>query len=459
MKKTSILTIIALSLLFLTTSALAKKRGRKLPLGAYIKSAKIDILSGDLSRYSNAIAMLDSLALYYGPEAEALHLMGQMMVDFIDKTPDLKAKKAYVEKMVAYDDSLHQCCTNKKIKSKYKKHCKQYIVLADSVKVKYWRQFYNNGINQMKTIENLQKQIAEETDSAIIAGYKDDIRANKDSSDYNLQLAIIINKEDGRAYVGLATLYEKLNDFKTANEWLKKALGKTKDYTNILLSIAYNTIRMDNYCDAIPYLREYVDSNTTDTLTMANLVICYNNCKYYDSALAINQRILSINPQSTNALTSIGRFYNQLARIASDSSGYYQKQNDEKQSKLWRNKRDIAFDSSLAYFKKVVDLNPNDTMALEQYGTISALKGKFKDAAFAFNKLTALKPDEIDFWKFLGDSYLQLQEFDSTIKAYEKAVELDPNDLETWEHLKDLYAERRYKKKEAEAIKKIKSLK
>ncbi|NOY88296.1 MAG: hypothetical protein GXO93_02755, partial [FCB group bacterium] len=347
MKKASKLTIIALSLLFLTTSAFAGRKARKLPLGAYIKSAKIEILSGDLSRYPNAIAMLDSLFLYYGPEAEALHLMGQMMVDYIDKTSDLKAKKIYVEKLVAYDDSLHQCCANKKIKRKYKKNCKQYIALADSVEVKYWRQFYNDGINQIKTIENLQKNIAEETDSSIIAGYKNDIKANKDSSDFNLQLAITINKEDGRAYVGLATLYEKFNDFKTANEWLKKALGKTKDYTNLLLSIAYNTIRMDNYCDAIPYLREYVDSNATDTLTMANLAICYNNCKFYDSALAINQRILSVNPKSTNALTSIGRFYNQLARFASDSAGYYQKQNDEKQSKLWRDKRNIAFDSSL----------------------------------------------------------------------------------------------------------------
>ena len=90
--------------------------------------------------------MLDSLFLYYGPHSQALGLMGQIMVDFVESKTTADAKSPYVTKMIAYFDTLRITCENKDIKKKYRKKCDQLVEEADSTIVKYWREFYNRGI-------------------------------------------------------------------------------------------------------------------------------------------------------------------------------------------------------------------------------------------------------------------------------------------------------------------------
>ena len=79
MKITAKLTIIAVTVLCLAATSFAGKKNRKLTVGAYISSAKIEIVSGEMERYETAIVYLDSLFKNYGPHAEGLHLMSQIM--------------------------------------------------------------------------------------------------------------------------------------------------------------------------------------------------------------------------------------------------------------------------------------------------------------------------------------------------------------------------------------------
>ena len=105
-------------LVLIVTLRIAASSGvaqRKLPAKAYLTSAKIDVIEG---RPQEAIALLDSLFMNYGPVSEGLGLMGQIMVDFVSATPTAHAKAPYVEKMVAYFDSLRMCCGNEKIDKK-----------------------------------------------------------------------------------------------------------------------------------------------------------------------------------------------------------------------------------------------------------------------------------------------------------------------------------------------------
>ena len=145
--------------LFLVGAVAQAKRPRKLPAGAYIKSAKIEIVSGDIERYPTAIALLDSLFLHYGPHAEGLDLMRKVMVDYVEKASSPEAKMPHVEGMIAYYDSLKMCCESKDIKSKYKKGCKEFLRTADSTNVDYWRRFYNDGIEQLNRIEETAKSL------------------------------------------------------------------------------------------------------------------------------------------------------------------------------------------------------------------------------------------------------------------------------------------------------------
>ena len=95
MKSFSFKILIPLALLLFSFSISA---ARKLPAGAYITSAKIHVIE---DRPADAVAMLDSLFMFYGPHSQALGLMGQIMVDFVESKTTADEKSPYVTKMIA----------------------------------------------------------------------------------------------------------------------------------------------------------------------------------------------------------------------------------------------------------------------------------------------------------------------------------------------------------------------
>ncbi|KAA3632412.1 MAG: tetratricopeptide repeat protein [Calditrichaeota bacterium] len=449
------ITITALALLFIIGS---QADARKLPVGAYIKSAKIEILSGDLERYQNAIILLDSLFLNYGPHAEGIFWMGQIEVDYIDRAPSPAEKKPHVERFQLFTDSLHFCCDkeNKDVKKKYKKDCDEFIEKSDSIAVKYWREFYNSAVEQMKTITSLNEDISNEVDTAIIERFKNDIQLNVDSAATNFELCLILDSAKEETYAGLGLLFEKAGDYEKAIEWRDKGLPYTSDKATALIQIAYSYINMGDYKSPIPYMKEYIDLRPEDTLTMSNLVICYNNNQMYDSAYAINQRILTVAPDNFDALKSLGLYFGQISRDANDSAAFYAENPTEKE--IWSELKNQGIDSAITYFEKALESNPDDAMVNELFGTYTYIKGDFEKSSRAFKKLAELKPSVPDFWTSLGDCYIQLKNFEDATSAYEKTVELTPDNKAVWEQLVDLYSELGRTADKAAAEKKVKSL-
>jgi len=442
-------------------SASGWQKARKLPVDAYIKSAKIAIISGDLDRYPEAIAMLDSLFMNYGPHAEGLHWMGQIMVDYIEKSPSPEEKKPYVEKMVAYTDSLHMCCESKDVKKKFQKHCDEYIKQADSIRVKYWREFYNAGVEQLSNMTELEQEVNKAEDSTTRSYFENSLTANLDSCVGNMELAIALDPNNHQTYIAIGSAYEKVGQHDKALEWQQIGLERAPDSVKatMALSIGYTYINMDKYCDAIPYLRTYLADSTRDTTWMYNLSICYNNCGQYDSAVAIYREMLAVDSNQARVLSGIGRHFNDIGRRAVDSARFYQEQGNEAKEKEWLAQKDLAFDSSHAYFKRAFRIDPNDEFVADMYALVSALKGKFADAAEGYTRLTELDPSNPDYWTYLGDVRLSQGQLEDAIAAYEKAVELKPGATGVWQNLVDLYHDQGMSEKEAAAKKKLEALK
>ena len=457
MKTTAKLAIIAVLLLTLAGAAMAKKE-RKLHAGAYISSAKIAIVSGDQSRYPEAIAMLDSLFMHYGPNSQGLSLMGQVMVDYIETAQGPFNKREYVEKMVAYNDSLHLCCDNEDIKKKYRKDCKKFTELSDSTLIQYWRGSYNNGIELLDRVEELSDEAKNTTDSADIALAIADREAVLDTLVANMDLAVMINPNDHRAYVGIASGYEKSGILEKAIEWLEKGVERAEDKASLYLSIAYNYINLNRYCDAIPAFKNYIEIENTDTPNLYNLTVCYNNCGFYDSAMVVTKQILEVDPANADALLQVGRYWNQKGREAADSATSYQTVDDETNAHIWRDKRKEAFDSSLVYFKQASDAKPDNPTYLEEYALISHVNGYLEQAAEAFGKVTVLSPNDADAWMSLGDCHFNLRAWNDAIAAYEQVITLQSTNKEIIERLHDLYQEVGNSAKQAEMTKKLESL-
>jgi tetratricopeptide (TPR) repeat protein len=450
--------LVILAVVFVCDSAGAQKGVRKLPVSAYLKTAKIEILSGEPERYEYAVAMLDSLFMHYGPHSEGLYLMGQIMVDGIETTPNLEAKGAYLERMVAYFDSLNMCCADNKIKKSYKKDCKKFITIADSLGIKYWRQFFNDGIRQLGLAEELQKDLESVTDSSARSFIEEGLKANVDSSIENVKLSIVAIADSVRPYLIIDKAYGMKGEYQSGIEWLRKGFDKSDDPATIQLSIAYDYIMLDDYCGAIPYYRDYIANAPEDVGTLKNLAICYNNCGMFDSAVAVYYDILALDPENADIVSSIGRYFNTLARVASDSTSKYQQENNDEMVKTWADKKQAAFDSSRVYFRRAFEIKP-DALTAEQYGLVCALLGDYEEATIGFRKLTELEPEQADNWTSLGDCHLSLKQFKDAASAYEKVVELEPDNIKVWEHLKDLYFETKQNAKHAEAEKKLKELK
>ncbi|MDF1543474.1 MAG: tetratricopeptide repeat protein [bacterium] len=448
--------LVILALSFSALSAEAAKRPRKLPASAYIKSAKIEILSGDKERYLVAVAMLDSLFMHYGPHAEGLNLMAATYIDFTDKTPDPWGKKPYAEKIVAYFDSLRICCASKKVKSNYKKDCKKLVEKSDSTRVKYWREFYNAGIEQLNYMGDVAKDLKEIKDSASREFSLNVIQTNIDSCIANMELAILFDSTDFQTYIAAGSAYEHKENWTQAIFWFSKGLEAAPDSTRdqLLPYIAYDYIRLDEYCEAIPYFKEMVERNPEDSKTMGHLASCYNNCEFFDSAAVVYRKILANDPENGDVLTNIGRYFNQIARTASDSSNFYRDAKNEEKANFWRDEQMKAFDSSSAYFKQVFDLMPDNPSAAEEYGLVSAIRSDYENAAIAYSRLTTMEPDNSGHWTYLGDCYLNLQRFPEAVEAYEHVVAIDDSDRKTWLRLYDLYRELGQTAKAAEAKKK-----
>jgi cytochrome c-type biogenesis protein CcmH/NrfG len=174
--------------------------------------------------------------------------------------------------------------------------------------------------------------------------------------------------------------------------------------------------------------------------------------------MAVYHQILELDPNHIDVLTGVGRYFNDLGRRASDSARVYQEADDEAGADNWMAKRDVAFDSSRTYFKRAFQTDPTDVFVADMYALISALRQEYNDAAEGYSKLTELQPDNADYWTYLGDIQVRLNDFDQAIHSYEQTVSLQPDEADIWEQLADLYQNQKMPAKESEARKKVKEL-
>ncbi|MBU0984416.1 MAG: hypothetical protein KKA42_11135, partial [candidate division Zixibacteria bacterium] len=158
-------------------------------------------------------------------------------------------------------------------------------------------------------------------------------------------------------------------------------------------------------------------------------------------------------PENTDVLQGIGRYFNQLARDARDSSNAYKDLGDSATAKKWSDMTEARFDSGLVYLKQVFELK-GDLQSAEEYGLICFIRNDFESARTAFAKAVEVDSTSVDNWTSLGDVNLQLHDFTAAAMAYEKVLALTPTDKQVMERLYDLYQELQRPKRRA-AIKKM----
>ncbi len=444
-----------LGILIIMSMAATAAAQRKLPAKAYLSSAKIDVIEG---RPQEAVALLDSLFMYYGCVPEGLDLMAQIMIDFATNASAPQEKEPHVIKMVAYFDSLRMCCSDENIDKKLRKECASQVKRADSTQVRFWREFYNGGLEQLASLQESSNELASATDSETIKFYKNDIDVKADTAIASMSLAIMIDSNDSRPYVAVGSILEGQKKYEEAIDWFVKSLKYTKDSSSMLLSIAYNYVNIDKYCEGIPYFEHFYRLNPTDLSNANNLTICYIRCEMDEKAMATYRQMLTVDSTHPEALLGLGNFYRRDAGELLKAARLLADEKKDAEAKTTRDKGNIIFDTAAQYYERYIRAYPDSISGYDEYGLINFILGRYDKAAGAFKKLAELNPANVDNWISLGDSYFSLNDFKGAIPAYEKAVELTPGNKVLWERLSFLYLETGNSGKKAEADKKLQGL-
>jgi tetratricopeptide (TPR) repeat protein len=86
-------------------------------------------------------------------------------------------------------------------------------------------------------------------------------------------------------------------------------------------------------------------------------------------------------------------------------------------------RRDVALD----YYRKMLVLNPADTVALASIGFNLAQQGNKREALATFDRVLALQPDDAEANFNRGFLLQELNDHDAAMAAFRKALAIDPD--------------------------------
>lgn len=455
--KTNVLLLLLISLLLTGAGSAEAQKARKLPAGSYVSTAKIEILSGDSARYAYALAMLDSLFMNYGPHCEGLFWAGQIYVDYYQKASTNEGRLLWAKRMIAYRDTLKECCANDAVDRKFKKDCERNVAKSDSTLVQFWQERYNAGVEQLNQLIDIDSILKVELDSFVIADQKRTQAALRDSVRVNMRLAIMLDESDERPWIGLANAADLEGLTDSSNSYLASAIQAVDDSAKpaLLLRVGYNYASSGKFCEAVPYLRDYMAGHQTDTLTAENLAICYSNCKMFDSAVAVYRRILAQAPENLAAHRGMASHFQDAGRALTDSVRIAEESKNETARKKFIDQRFIYFDSARHHSKLVFDRDSSDVNTAEAYALYSYLVDKNDEALRGYERASVLDASRVENWKAMGDIYFTNKKFEKAASAYEKALELESGNKGIMERLSFLYGELKQSAKQQAMNKRI----
>lgn len=458
LKVTLILMLVGL----MAVPAFGRRKKPKKNAGALISSAKI-ALADNPPRYEEAMGYLDEVIQDNGMVPEAYFYRGSIYAAYAEKEYDPAKKLEFLKKMALNQDSLHLACQTDSVKDKFKDDCEEFISIADSTKIYYWRNSFNSAVKILTRIDNeIVPELQSAADSAAEAAVNKRFHAAADSAVAYFNIAMLVDTANYRSFEGMALIYDRLGDYDSSLAYFEKAVKRAPEEPNLIQSVAYSYIQRRDWANSVKYFKELVpfieDQPEVLAGTYFNMAICYNNLKMYDSSFAYNQKAVDVDSTQCSAIVDIGQYFLIRSQDYADTVKQLNQANESDAAQKFVEKKNNTLDSSIAYFEKAIRCDSTNTLALEQGAIVNMIRGNFDDACPKFEKLTTLVPGEKDYWLSLGDCLVQQGNFEHAIAPYEKYVELDPTDCDVWKQLESLYKSHKMPDKLKNAQAKIKEL-
>ena len=138
------------------------------------------------------------------------------------------------------------------------------------------------------------------------------------------------------------------------------------------------------------------------------LGVVFDEAKMHEKVISSMKKVLELDPEHTNALNYIGYSYAE---------------------------RGIELDAAEAFVKKALALKPESGHILDSLGWVYYKKGEFAKAVKELERAMKLLPEDPIVNEHLGDAYLKNNNKKKALSAYENALKMNPGNRELTEKI------------------------
>jgi tetratricopeptide (TPR) repeat protein len=238
--------------------------------------------------------------------------------------------------------------------------------------------------------------------------------------------------------VGISLFYK--NKPGKAVEWYRKALEIKPTHAGALNNLGGYFYTEMNPDSAIYYFRLSINSDSTDDKPCLNLGRTFLNKGFPDSAYYYYQKAKSLAPYGMDADRALAELAYAAAGDSTESPGIESFDRLLGLAEAYAAQR--RFELAETYYKKALELNPDDIRALNNLGFAYQAQGKFGPAGEIFARLIELSGGSAIAYNNLAGVVYRQGLIDSAEVLWEKAVRLDPGNSQIRKNLEFLQKEK-----------------
>ena len=243
------------------------------------------------------------------------------------------------------------------------------------------------------------------------------------------------------------------SEFKTANETDRKRLKEEvkkneRDFEVAdLLEQATALIYRRDYDGAEQFIRQALKIEPKNAMAWNRLGTVYNSRSNYNKAVECLDKAVQIDSNYADAWNSLGNVYSNMGNTEKAAECYKKSlaaskkavNVDPGKAKSWgelaisyMNASTVYgnplenYDEPIEYFRKALELDPNDKEILANFGYLYYLKDDYDEAIKYAQKAIAVDANYPLPWNVLGYTYSSLENYDKAIVNFTKALSFSP---------------------------------
>ena len=184
---------------------------------------------------------------------------------------------------------------------------------------------------------------------------------------------------------------------------------------------ANRSVEDRRYDDAIIAFTEVLESIPKYIIALSGLAQAYEKKEDYDNAIVYYRKVLSIDPNHSNA----GKGMRNIPKKIHQSAGEEYKAGN--------------LNAAISKYKKAISLNKKYWLAYYNLGAVQKRMGQISEAIGNYNTSLSINPNYDRGWYSLGVAYKDNGELKEAEDAYKKAIQLNEKYYKAYKNLGDIY--------------------